>query len=685
MRTRLSGWDKAILRRWMVAFIVALLVPTALLIYQAFDQLKWAAFHQSRTQAEELTGRIDAAVVKLIARENARAFTDYEFLAVSGDKAANFVQRSPLSQLPGADSIPGLIGYFQIDDLGALSSPLLPEAAAPVAAYGISTDELRQRQALVARMTEILATNRLARGGRAPLLDMAASIAGSAAIQVARDATPALQAKRDAEPGLADRLIERGAVAPEQQRFDQLNSGLNEKKRAATLGRIEDLKLDNRFNARFEADAPAKDAVEERRQQTKTLAKDSARKEQNALPATSPLPARSKQYDVRIHTFESELDGFQFAQIDSGHAVLFRKVWREGRRYVQGAVFERAALLRGLLAEVFEASSLAQTTALIVGYRDEVLATYRGLAKPGYDPETRDFTGTVLYQSHLSAPFNELNLLFSITRLPVGTGAVVVAWAAGILLLVIATGGVVIYRFGAKQIDLTRQQQDFVSAVSHELRTPLTSIRLYGEMLREGWAPEEKKKTYYEFIHGESERLSRLISNVLQLARLTRNETPPTLKAMTLGELSDLMRSKLTTQLDRAGFALNFADTPELNTAILVDPDNFIQIVINLVDNALKFARDAEYKVIDIAWSHSDTTSVLSVRDHGPGVARDQLKKIFKLFYRGANELTRETVGTGIGLALVQELMRAMGGGVEAQNRTPGTEFRLAFPVCISE
>ena len=101
MGTRLSGWDKPTLRRWVTAFIVALLVPTALLIYQAFDQLKWAAFHQSRTQAEELTGRMDAAVAKLIERENARAFTDYEFLAVSGDKAANFVQRSPLSQLPG--------------------------------------------------------------------------------------------------------------------------------------------------------------------------------------------------------------------------------------------------------------------------------------------------------------------------------------------------------------------------------------------------------------------------------------------------------------------------------------------------------------------------------------------------------------------------------------------------------
>ena len=70
---------------------------------------------------------------------------------------------------------------------------------------------------------------------------------------------------------------------------------------------------------------------------------------------------------------------------------------------------------------------------------------------------------------------------------------------------------------------LARQQQDFVSAVSHELKTPLTSIRMYGEMLKAGWADEAKRQTYYDYIHSESERLSRLIENVLQLARLTRN------------------------------------------------------------------------------------------------------------------------------------------------------------------
>ncbi len=82
------------------------------------------------------------------------------------------------------------------------------------------------------------------------------------------------------------------------------------------------------------------------------------------------------------------------------------------------------------------------------------------------------------------------------------------------------------YRLGLQQLTLARQQRDFVSAVSHELKTPLTSIRMYGEMLSEGLAPEDRKPEYYRFIFDESERLSRLIDNVLQLARLERRELP---------------------------------------------------------------------------------------------------------------------------------------------------------------
>jgi signal transduction histidine kinase len=99
------------------------------------------------------------------------------------------------------------------------------------------------------------------------------------------------------------------------------------------------------------------------------------------------------------------------------------------------------------------------------------------------------------------------------------------------------------------------------------------------------------------------------------------------------------------------------------------------------VDNAIKFSKDAVEKIVEVrSKSMADGDIVFSVRDYGPGVPQDQMKKIFELFYRSESELTRETVGTGIGLAIVYQLATAMGGSVDLVNVEPGAEFRVAFP-----
>jgi signal transduction histidine kinase len=204
---------------------------------------------------------------------------------------------------------------------------------------------------------------------------------------------------------------------------------------------------------------------------------------------------------------------------------------------------------------------------------------------------------------------------------------------------------------------------------------------MYGEMLREGWASEDKKQEYYSYIHDESERLSRLIGNVLQLARMTRNDLHLQLKSSSVAELLDGIASKISSQVERAGFTLNCeCDESAGARQILVDPDGFAQIFINLVDNAIKFSAKAKERRIDIACRFERGAEVVfTVRDYGPGVAPDQMKKIFRLFYRSENELTRETVGTGIGLALVRQLADAMDAKVDVVSRDPGAEFRITF------
>ena len=686
LRASLSGLDKKQLRRWLTLFFLALTIPTAILIRQAYSQLQWEAFHHHRALAEELAARIDGRLSRLINDEEARAFTDYAFLVVAGDPSANFVQRSPLSAFPVAATIPGLIGYFQVDTQGEFSTPLLPASDTAPASYGISAEEREQRLMLANRIQRILSENRLVRGET-----------GVAAHPVPRTTAPRERAP-GAEPH-SERLTQtrrdrHAAPSSGQAGFDRLNAlpALREQETkqgaASALGRVEDLKLEDSFRA-----GPTdEEQRESRSRQPVPAEKRSARKERGALPEQGPeagAPSAGETGEstaagpsrMHIRTFESEIDPLEFSLLDSGHFVLFRKVWRNAERYIQGALIERQPFLQGMIASAFGETALSQMSELIVAYQGSVFPTFSGQAAPFHLPRAEEPGRALLYQTRLSAPFSGLEMIFAIKRLPSGPGATLITWLAAILALVLCAGVYLIYRLGVRQIDLARQQQDFVSAVSHELKTPLTSIRMYGEMLREGWAPEEKKQSYYDYIYDESERLSRLISNVLQLARITRNDLRVELKPVTVAELLDGIRSKLASQIEQAGFALNVCVAEEAGQAVIrVDRDWVTQILINLVDNAVKFSARAPTRMIDIACHlRRDGTVQFSVRDYGPGVPRDQMRNIFRLFYRSENELTRETIGTGIGLALVRQLALAMKGQVDVVNTEPGAEFRLCF------
>ncbi len=688
MRRTLAGLTPKRLRLALALFFLALALPTTILVYQAYSRLKWEAFHQYRVMAEELSGRIRAHAAELVAEEEARRFADYAFLVVAGDPATRYVQRSPLAALPATSELPGIVGYFQVDAAGTFTTPLLPAAGTDAASFGVGADELQQRRQLAERIRDILSRNRLV---RAPEGDAGTQRALSAEAEhpaTVRDKVAALSGS--AESTVAPRQLQESQTAG-QAVFDQLNRApvisAEPKKRAtpSTLGRVEDLKLEQRFaggGAKEKAQSSARFKSEE-------SAVRSMRKEFSALPELSaPAAATPRESAVaaldnlRIRTFESEIDPFEFSRLESGHFVLFRKVWRDGQRYVQGLLIDQQTFLKDLAEQAFRTTALSRMSDLIVAFQGDVYAAFNGQAAADYLSRSNELRGALLYQTRLNAPLGDLELIFSINRLPAGPGATLITWIAVVLALVLCGGFALMYRLGMGQITLARQQQDFVSAVSHELKTPLTSIRMYGEMLREGWAPEEKRREYYEFIHDESERLSRLINNVLQLARMTRNELPIQLHPFTVRELMDTLRSRIASQVERAGFTLELTCAADAEAHTLeVDQDGFLQIFINLVDNALKFSAKAPRRAVDIGCAlQRDGTVLFHVRDYGPGIPKDQLRKIFRLFYRTGNELTRETVGTGIGLALVNQLATSMSGKVDVVNAEPGAEFRVCFP-----
>jgi signal transduction histidine kinase len=484
------------------------------------------------------------------------------------------------------------------------------------------------------------------------------------------------------------------APVPGQAAFDRLNAAPAppEKKKQETaggLGRVEDLQLDQRYQGKPAEEGRVRDGPENPPLAAqRVLEKRGVRKERSALPEPqAPIAEAAAEIEFpapsepRIRIFESEIDPFEFSLLDSGDAVLFRKVWRDGQRYIQGALIERQPFFQRVIESAFRETALSRMSDLIVAYQGDVLSAVAGASGRGYLASAEDLGGALLYQTRLSAPFSDLELIFSITRLPAGPGAGLITWVAAILAVVLCGGFYLMYRLGVVQINLIGQQRNFVSAVSHELKTPLTSIRMYAEMLREGWVPEEKKMTYYDYIHGESERLSRLINNVLQLARMTRNDLQVHLESVTVAELMDTIRSTVSSQVERSGFELRLGCCGEVESAVIeVDRDCFTQIIINLVDNAIKFSAKAALRRIDIGCRpQGPDTVVFSVRDYGPGVPGDKAKKIFQLFYRPESALTRETAGTGIGLALVQQLTCAMKGRVDVVDSAPGAACRLSF------
>jgi signal transduction histidine kinase len=342
---------------------------------------------------------------------------------------------------------------------------------------------------------------------------------------------------------------------------------------------------------------------------------------------------------------------------DGDALVLGREVRVAGLRYLQGFAVRLDRLGASVAAQVLDEAGLGEVLAVRFDGAEAPL--------PGYAYALRHTC---------AAPFADLVATLHLRSL---TGAVpgarrTVWWLGGALVAATALGVWALAGMVASALRFARRRQDFVAAVSHELKTPLTAIRLHAEMLRDGLVGDPgKQNQYHGTIVAESERLSRLIGNVLELARLERDDRPvqPQIgDPMTV--LAEVVRI-VAPHAAAHGFAVTLAGEAPAPAARF-DRDALLQVVMNLVDNALKFARGASDRRIELAYSAAPGGPAIAVRDHGPGVPSADLRRVFEPFWRGERELTRTTTGTGIGLALVRGLVERMGGRVSARNHPEG-------------
>ena len=347
--------------------------------------------------------------------------------------------------------------------------------------------------------------------------------------------------------------------------------------------------------------------------------------------------------------------------------MLYRTVVHERQGYRQGLLLDVDALGTWLREQALGASELRAFAMVAFGSDAASL---------------RPDSSRRLYQHRFAEPFEELSARLVLAPLP-GLGGARYVYALGALSLVAAVLGLAaLYRMVAVGLRYAEQRSNFVAAVTHELKTPLTAIRMYGEMLRDGMvASEAKRDEYHHHITAESERLSRLVNNVLELARLERGSRGKRFEAGELGPVVREVAELVRPHVEGAGFVLLLdldADLP----SVRFDRDALKQVLFNLVDNAVKYADGARPKEIQLRCRRDGDDLRLTVRDRGPGVPARSLRRIFEPFYRAESELTRRSKGTGLGLALVRGLVEEMGARVSGRNLPEGGfEVEILFAV----
>lgn len=228
--------------------------------------------------------------------------------------------------------------------------------------------------------------------------------------------------------------------------------------------------------------------------------------------------------------------------------------------------------------------------------------------------------------------------------------------------------------------ELNALKSEFVSSVSHELRTPLTSIQMFAETLRTRNVKSQKKRDeYLRIIQGESERLTRLINNILDFAKIEKGVKQYTLAPTNIKDILLEVLKSMEYQFEKMKFRVN-ARIPKRVPLIHADRDAVAEAVINLLSNAMKYSE--KRRMIDIRLRRSGERLAIEVKDRGIGIPERELPNIFEKFYRVREGVASHAAGAGLGLGLVKHIMDAHRGEVRVQSAVgKGSTFTLLFPM----
>ncbi|MFI5095321.1 MAG: sensor histidine kinase [Candidatus Acidiferrales bacterium] len=258
----------------------------------------------------------------------------------------------------------------------------------------------------------------------------------------------------------------------------------------------------------------------------------------------------------------------------------------------------------------------------------------------------------------------------------------VVPLVLGIIFFGLLIAGLVINTiFLVREIRRNEQQDSFLNAVTHELKTPIASIRLYLETLSSRKLEESKRHDFYRIMLEDTDRLLGTVEQVLKAGevrhRTARKNWQEVSFSTIVREVLELAR--LRRNLSREVLCLGTAPPDEI--IVLGNAEELRTAVINLLDNAVKYSGEKKNIVVDLLTPNLDTV-LLRVQDRGIGIPRNEVKRIFKRFYRASNSKTDRVKGTGLGLFIVRSIARRYGGDAyaESEGEGRGSTFTIRLP-----
>jgi len=258
----------------------------------------------------------------------------------------------------------------------------------------------------------------------------------------------------------------------------------------------------------------------------------------------------------------------------------------------------------------------------------------------------------------------------------------VVPLVLGIIFFGLLIAGLVVNTtFLVREIRRNEQQDSFLNAVTHELKTPIASIRLYLETLASRNLDDAKRREFYRIMLDDTDRLLGTVEQVLKAGEVRhaseRKNWQEVQFSSIVREVLDLarLRQNLSPEI------LSLGLTPPQEILVLGNPEELRTAVFNLLDNAIKYSGDKKSIVVDLLTPNIDTV-LLRVQDRGIGIPRNEVKRIFKRFYRASNSKGEKVKGTGLGLFIVRSIARRYGGDAfaESEGEGRGSTFTIRLP-----